>query len=150
MEKAAREALVTLVNLLESPLESGGTLQEYADGSRLESSDETPDEKPIQEPGVRLSMALRILASLVTGKRFTPWRVFTRGPKAFRSDWVTPSQQAIITLLLQRHFAENSEVFKASANYASRQTQDPSATLGALSSACIHISDELNQLLRSA
>ena len=147
MEKAAREALITLVSLLESPLESGGTPQEYANGSRLESGDEAPNEKPIQELGVRLSMALRVMASLVAGKRFTPWRVFTRGPKGFKSDWVTSSQRAVISLLLRRHFAEDSAVFKATADYAAQQNPDPSATLGTLAGACVHISDELKRLM---
>jgi len=93
----------------------------------------------------RLDAAMHTLWLLTTGKRFTPWRLFTRGPKGLFSDWLSSSEQGVVSLLLGRYFAEESELTRVRADYVASGA-DPLPVLTTVADACARLSRELKEL----
>ena len=149
MEKRARESIQALTQVLDAPLEQAAGITPGELVRRM-SSDQAPDvdaRAVLADLERRLNAGMHMLWLLTTGKRFTPWRLFTRGPKGLFSDWLSSTEQGIVGLLMLRYFAEESEVAKVRAGYAAEPAADPLPALTTLADACAQLSRELRELV---
>lgn len=146
MEKQARKSIVALVQVLDAPLETTGATPVAMARGALPDAQARP---AVEEMVRRLDVALHVMWALVSGKRLTPWRVLTRGPKGFLSDWLTSTEQGVVTLLLGRYFAQESVVSRAIADFDASTGADALPTLTTLADACVQLSRELREMVGS-
>jgi hypothetical protein len=148
VEKQAGKSIVALVQVLDAPLETAGATPLAMVGGTASGPLPDAQARPAVEEMVRrLDVAMHVMWALVNGRRLTPWRVLTRGPRGFLSDWLSPAEQGVVSLLLGRYFAQASEVAKVRAGYAAEPAADPLPALTTLADACAQLSRELRELV---
>ena len=102
---------------------------------------------PIADLIIRLQRADEVLIALNRDKRFTPWRILTKGWAFWRSPFVTSEEGEEINAIRARYFLEESEAHKAMEEYNTNKNPDLNHIVKTLAVVTVQLSFDLRQLL---